>query len=280
MKFYYRYVNGLKEPEKVTEEIDPAMFGTMLHTAMRNLYSGFVGKMLNPDNMDAILNNEQTISDHINIAIIEKFRKESDILVAINEMMVREVLFKYIIRILELDQKAAPFTILAVEKPVSFKLTFKTEDGEHELLAGGIIDRVDIKDGIARIVDYKTGKIADAIASIEDLFEDDRSREFDGWLQTLLYCEGYLVNKPEIKVRPSVYKLNKAPEKNDSDKLRIKESQAGEILLEDYNTVRQEFMENLDAVARKIFSNREPFIMTSDIRNKCSYCPYRILCMR
>jgi hypothetical protein len=280
MRFYYRYVNGLKEPEKVTEEIDPAMFGTMLHTAMRNLYTGFVGKMLNPDKIAAILNNERTISDHINIAIIEKFRKESDILVAINEMMVREVLCKYIIRILEFDQKVAPFTILAVEKPVSFKLTFKTEDGEHEVLAGGIIDRVDLKDGITRIVDYKTGKIADAIASIEDLFEDDRSREFDGWFQTLLYCEGYLINKPEIKVRPSVYKLNKAPGKNDSDKLRIKESHAGEILLEDYNTVRQEFMEKLEAVTGKIFGNKEPFSMTSDTRNKCSYCPYRILCMR
>ena len=27
MKFYYRYVNGLKEPDKVTKDIDPAMLG-------------------------------------------------------------------------------------------------------------------------------------------------------------------------------------------------------------------------------------------------------------
>jgi CRISPR/Cas system-associated exonuclease Cas4 (RecB family) len=33
-------------------------------------------------------------------------------------------------------------------------------------------------------------------------------------------------------------------------------------------------------VITEIFSNNEPFIMTNDIRGKCTYCPYRKLCLR
>jgi hypothetical protein len=32
MKFYYRYINGLREPEKSSSEIDPAIFGKILHS--------------------------------------------------------------------------------------------------------------------------------------------------------------------------------------------------------------------------------------------------------
>ncbi len=46
MKFYYRYVNDLDEKEKISEEIDPARLGTLLHAAYKNLYEGFRGKVL------------------------------------------------------------------------------------------------------------------------------------------------------------------------------------------------------------------------------------------
>ena len=47
---------------------------------------------------------------------------------------------------------------------------------------------------VTRIVDYKTGSVSESINSIDDLFIDDRKKDADGWLQTLLYCEAYLCN--------------------------------------------------------------------------------------
>ena len=70
---------------------------------------------------------------------------------------------------------------------------------------------MDIKGGITRIIDYKTGKISDSVNSLDALFEDDRDKELDGWLQTLLYCEAYLAEMPEAVVIPAVYKLKKTP---------------------------------------------------------------------
>ena len=43
MKFYFQYVNRLREPESVSADIDPAMLGNILHDIMKNLYSALYG---------------------------------------------------------------------------------------------------------------------------------------------------------------------------------------------------------------------------------------------
>lgn len=280
MKFYYRYVNDLKESERIVSEIDPAMLGTLLHSAMKELYSGLVGKVADSDTISSLINNRHLVEDLISKTIVNIFGKGNDSFVAINEMMARQVLMDYIYRILEDDRSATPFKILLVEEYIDFPVELKSDAGELLIRAGGIIDRVDLKDGVTRIVDYKTGKIADTVGSLNLLFEDDRVKDLDGWLQTLLYCEGYLYSNPGKIVRPSVYKLRKYTRESGSDKLRIKNAKASEIVLEDYTHVRQEFMELLKITLMKMFSIGEPFRMTRDIRGKCAYCPYRILCMR
>jgi ATP-dependent helicase/DNAse subunit B len=205
----------------------------------------------------------------------EVLKRGEESFTAINEMMVREVLHNYVLRILETDKVAAPFTIFSIEKPYTFRLTFKTDDGLHELMAGGNIDRVDIKDGIMRIVDYKTGITSDSIAGISDLFKDDRDKDPDAWLQTLFYCEAFLSQIPGAVVRPSVYKLKLKPGEKVTDKLIT-----GDEIVDFYSSVREEFLENLYSALSLIFSSREPFVMTTKQSAKCRYCPFRVLCGR
>ncbi|MCX6301596.1 MAG: PD-(D/E)XK nuclease family protein [Bacteroidia bacterium] len=280
MKFYYRYVCGLKEPESITEEIDPALLGTLLHETMKNLYQGFIGKRVSASSIDTILSDKQSLLKLINRTIRKVFSRENDTAATGNELIVTEVLMVYIGRILEADRMSSQFVIEDLERPVRFP----AEAGEGEsiirLLAGGNIDRIDSKDGITRILDYKTGAIADSISSVSDLFNENRKKDYDGWLQTLLYCEGYLHEKPERVVRPSVYKVKKAPGENLDDRLLIKESKGEEIPVDDYSAIRHEFMLGLESVVHTIFKSDEPFIMTSDTWGKCSYCPYSRLCLR
>ncbi len=281
MKFYYRYICGLKEPESITEEIDPALLGTILHETMKNLYKGFVGRKVNASSIGTILSYKPTILKIVSRTIRELFSRENDAAIAGNELIVTEVLMVYIGRILEADKILSPFTVEDLERPVRFPATVGEGENIIRLLSGGNIDRIDSKDGVTRIVDYKTGAIADSISSIGDLFTEDRKKGYDGWLQTLLYCEGYIHEKPGTVVRPSVYKVKKAPGEHLTDMLVIKESKGEGIPVDDYNTVRQEFMEGLRSTIGKIFNRNEPFAMTaSDGWNKCSYCPYRALCLR
>jgi hypothetical protein len=186
----------------------------------------------------------------------------------------------YIGRILEADRMSSPFVIEDLEKPVSFPAEAGEGGSIIRLFAGGNIDRIDSKNGITRILDYKTGAITDSISSVSDLFNENRKKDYDGWLQTLLYCEGYLHEEPGREVRPSVYKVKKAPGENLADRLLIKVGKGEEIPVDDYSTVRHEFMLGLESVVNTIFKSDEPFIMTSDTWGKCSYCQYSRLCLR
>jgi CRISPR/Cas system-associated exonuclease Cas4 (RecB family) len=280
MKFYYRYVNLLKEPDKVTADIDPAMLGIILHQIMRNLYNDFLGKVLNKNRVIELLSDNILLQNQISEVINDKFKNGKDGFINGNELIVREVLLVYLKKILSTDKNIAPLTLLNLEDPFSFKINTISEGKMIEVRTGGTIDRIDRLSGIVRIVDYKTGTVAETIHSIGDLFSEDRKNDSDGWLQTLLYCEAYIAFDNSAIVRPSVYKIKKLSGGSLSDLLRLKSDGKTEVVVEDYKMVREEFLDGLKEILAKIFSNNEPFIMTGDIRGKCEYCPYRILCNR
>ncbi|MDO9339988.1 MAG: PD-(D/E)XK nuclease family protein [Bacteroidales bacterium] len=280
MKFYYRYVNHLKEPGKVSTDIDPAMLGNILHEIMKSIYQDYIGQVLTGEMLNSIIRNKQLLARVINKAINKKFKDGRDGLISGNELIVRDVLMAYLIRILHTDKTLAPLTILNLEDSFSFIMSVHSNGSQIEILTGGKVDRIDVVNGVTRIVDYKTGTVAEMINSPGDLFADDRKKDPDGWLQTLLYCEAYLSNKPGSVVRPSVYMIKKLTGGPLTDKLRLKTDNKSELVIDDYRLVREEFMNGLKGVINTIFSNDEPFLMTSEIRSKCSYCPYKTLCMR
>jgi hypothetical protein len=236
-----------------------------------------VGKSVTAGETGRILSDRQAIPDLIAGTLSDIFKRHGDSAATGNELIVNEVLMVYIRRILEADKAYAPFTIVDLEFPVRFTVT----GGKDTIIAaGGSIDRIDRKGGLTRIVDYKTGAISDSIASIGDLFEDDRKKDPDGWLQTMLYCEGWLREHPDSMVRPSVYKVKKVTDREKDDMLRIKPARNEEVLLEDYKTVRGEFVNGLSELINTIFNSDEPFRMTAESWVKCGYCPYRQLCLK
>jgi hypothetical protein len=196
-----------------------------------------------------------------------------------SEIIIRDILLIYSLKILKADRTIAPFTIIDLEKSFHFNLLFNCNGETKTIRTGGNIDRIDNISGLTRIVDYKTGETTDRINAIDDLFEDDRKKALDGWLQTLLYCEAYLAGRDGIVVRPSIYKVKELSSENYSDVLKIKTDKGAESIIDDYQKVREAFLEGLKGTISKIFSPDEPFRMTSAL-NKCGYCPYRALCQR
>jgi CRISPR/Cas system-associated exonuclease Cas4 (RecB family) len=280
MKFYYRYVNGLTEPEVVTRDIDQAMLGEILHDVMKKLYTGFISSVVTPEIADLIIHDKQLIESTIIDTITEKFSGEEHRIVEGTEYIIRDVLMAYVQKVLRTDKALSPFKILHLESAFSFPVTFSSGNSDITLLTGGKTDRIDLAGGVVRIVDYKTGTVADWINSIEDLFGDDRKKDVDAWLQTLLYCEAYLSSNQGIRLRPSVCKIRKLSASSDNDRLKIRVDTKNEIIVDDYHSVRDEFLKNLKVVISVIFGRDEPFTMTTDIRGKCSYCAYRRLCLR
>jgi ATP-dependent helicase/DNAse subunit B len=167
-----------------------------------------------------------------------------------------------------------------VEKSFRFHFSPGFDNSKTDIAAGGRIDRIDLKDGITRIVDYKTGSVADHVGSIEDLFNEDREKDLDGWLQSLLYCEGYLHSNKVPAIVPSIYRAKKNPAEQFDNRLSIKQSRTESTVVSDYSSVRRKFLEGLNSIIKTILNPEEPFMMTGKRWNKCTYCPYKVLCKR
>ena len=107
---------------------------------------------------DLILDSFASIYGEVNI---ENFRFEGRNVVA------REIIKKYVERILNIDEEYAPFVIRGCEKKISFSLPLEYQGGTHLINMKGIIDRVDEKDGIIRVIDYKTGRDTTTFTTIQ-----------------------------------------------------------------------------------------------------------------
>jgi hypothetical protein len=279
MKFFFRYVSHLKEPQKISSEIDPAMIGNILHDIMKSLYSNFINQVVTRELIEIVIFNKPHLQKVIDEAIGKNFYNGIPGQISGNGLIMGEVIMTYLLRVLYNDRMLAPFIIKNLEDSFSFILSSSSNGFPIEILTGGKIDRIDAEKGITRIVDYKTGTVSDTIGSVADLFIDDRKKDCDGWLQTLIYCEAYLSHNPDITLRPAIYKIKKMTGGTVNDNLKLKDS-GKELVITDYRTVRSEFMDCMRELISKIFSKDEPFTMTSDLRGKCTYCPYKGLCLR
>ena len=279
MRYYYRYVCGLKEADVVSPEIDHAIFGQILHSVMKDIYNVPPGEPVTAAYIDSIYGAQDYLAGLIDKSVESVYgpdmlRPESG-----NDIIIKDILLNYLRRILAADREIAFFCMVGTEKEYSFRMLVECEAQVLNIRTGGSIDRIDRVGGRLRIIDYKTGELVSAIASLDDLFADDRKKEYDGWLQTLLYCEAWLANNPDEAVRPSIYRVKELRQAKAGDALKIKEDKKNEWILEDYRTVREAFMTGIREVIVSIFNSGEPFRMTKIVA-KCNYCPYRGLCRR
>lgn len=279
MKFYYRYLCNLREKDELVPEIDHALMGDMLHEIMHTIYKDFKGMQVSFEEIERIRENWTTLRSLIDNVVSEKFTRITDEITAGNELIAKEILYEYVNRLLILDRSVTPFVIIELEKYSDFIMLNNSTGKAVRLRTGGKIDRIDKVSSAIRIVDYKTGKVSENISSVSALFEEDREKYDDAWLQILVYCEAYLSSNPGIKLRPSVYRIRESVREGLKDKLIIKEGRGPELIIEDYGTIRNEFKEFLSTTINKMLFSQEPFKMTKKV-NKCNYCPYSGLCMR
>lgn len=278
MKFYYRYIIGIEEPDNVREEVDSPMFGTILHDAMNTLYSGFVGLKEVKDEIVKLAASGELID----MALEQSFRKNylrggSGELSGKN-LIITSVMKNMVTRIMDLDIKCAPIKFLELEKKYYSEIDIGSGGQRRNILLGGTIDRVDRIGSVIRILDYKSGKDSLDIDSLEGLTEYNKRNRNSAAFQTFVYSLIYSKNERGKHIRPSLYPVRSIYSKSFSDIFNIKKGDyRGEVL--NFAELSHDFHENLVAVLRDIFDPRRDFDMTT-IKESCTYCPYSRLCGR
>ena len=309
LRFYFQYVAGLREPDEVSEDIDGAMLGNFFHHSAEYIYTSILlRKAARPSDKKAVLEaiKDKTINAEIeagtlrgmiDAADIEPWLKNVhsieqvvDLFFKIDffqledhqetpeyngEQLVRRTLVTGFLKtLLKLDMERAPFELLGLELVVNGEIP-----GTEGIAVrfGGSIDRLDRKNGVLRILDYKTGGNPKTPADVEALFAQDSERASHVF-QIFLYASILQHKKPEAAICPELLYVHKASVSDFEPGISFGSKKFKQIITS-FKPFENLFNVNINNLIINLFNKEIPFTQTP-VAEKCIYCDYKNLCRR
>lgn len=163
--FYYEKILKIKAYDDAEETIAANTLGTVIHNTLEDFYSPFIDKFITVENIKGLKAKiSETVSHHF-----KKEYKEGDVAKGKN-LIVFEIAKRYVSNFLDLeiqDLKAGnQIKIIAIEADNKVKMDIP--ELKFPVFLNGKVDRVDLYNGIPRIIDYKTGSVSQNQVEIVD----------------------------------------------------------------------------------------------------------------
>lgn len=277
LRFYFRYIAKVREAREIEEDLDARVLGNFVHRVMEFFYLRITeekkSKLIERKDFD----HYSDIEPLIDKAFIKSYSLDPDknVVYEGQRLVVKEVVRRFVNRIIEIDKEYAPFTIEALERSdINFSVKVHAE-GNPVVLLGGSIDRADRKDNVIRVVDYKTGKDDLTFNDVASLFARDTKRNKAAF-QTLLYTFLYKKAEPHAGLKFVPGLLNRLNLFKDDFKFGLIHD--GDYL-NDATPLLPEFESSVVALLNELYSPDVPFDQTTYIKN-CEFCSYQRICYR
>jgi ATP-dependent helicase/DNAse subunit B len=277
LKFYFRYIAKIKEPNEVEEDIDARVMGNFLHDVMEIFYKRLREKKKSKAVDVSDFDQAERVIDHIIEGVfIAQYNLEPGKKVEFEgqRLVVREVVKRFAMRIVSLDKDYAPFTMEAIEQG-GMLYRIKINQSPGYAVIGGKIDRVDRKENLLRIIDYKTGKDKLDFESVASLFVREERRNKAAF-QTLLYALLYKPNHPVNGDRLVPGLINRMDLFEDAFQFGFTMNRQ---YINDVSPLLPEFEEHLRTLLEEVFNPEEKFDQTPIVES-CRICPYQNICYR
>ena len=155
IRFYNNSVLRISETEELEESMTYQSLGTAIHNALEELYEPYVGKQLTVDGLEKMQkDHKKVLMKHFEKKLGKGSHKTG------KNLLIFTASAYSIKRVIEADTKdivgGSTIELLGLEE---YRKITRTYAGiEHPINFHGVIDRIDRKDGVLRILDYKTGK--------------------------------------------------------------------------------------------------------------------------
>jgi len=279
LKFYFKYIAGIKEKDEVKEEIDAVLFGNIFHFAIELLYKHFENKTVEANALKLLQGDKRKIDGVVRKSIAVKYfqmdvEDSERVKLTGQSILIASHIKEYIHQLLDNDIRFAPFYLESLEKQYVCEYPVAIGSETKNIRIGGVIDRIDrTSDGI-RIIDYKTGRNLKLDfkewSNLVDRDYYDRRKEI---LQTLIYADIFNRIESEVVIYPAIYKLDDLFQDEFIPNVIFR----GEKLI--YHQVKAEFEAVFSELLSEIFSVGNIFDQVKDSK-KCSYCSYNAICRR
>ncbi|HOH71246.1 MAG TPA: PD-(D/E)XK nuclease family protein [Paludibacteraceae bacterium] len=272
LSFYFGRVLGLSEQDEMSEMMEANTFGSIFHEVMQDIYKPYKNEIITKVLLSEIIKNDYKIESCLMSAFAKHYFKRANEKIEMTgySLLMARIIKKYVLKTLHFDKQRAPFTFLEGEQNI---LTQISLPNGQKVNVKVIIDRVDEKDGLVHIIDYKTGKVTKGL-TFDDMAElftasPQRPKEI---MQTFLYSMIY-TQQYKKEICPNVYSFKQLKDLPD-----ISFSYQKEEILK-YSTVAEEYERLLKSCLEKLFDKSVPFTQTEDVEN-CKYCPFIKICRR
>ena len=273
LQFYFSYIENIKQTDSVTESIESNIFGSIFHFVMEKLFVHFKDKMISKEIIDTMIRDTSKIELLISEGFSQfYFKDKTPHVLEGNHYLVAQVISKYVRKLLDIESKRTPFFHITHE----YKCEENYYISKYKTFAKikGSIDRVQIKDGVIMLIDYKTGSGELKYPSIGELFNGNLKDRRKDILQILLYSWLYQQNKKiDSEIECHIIYLRKMFHSDFST--QPFDSQKNTTLFN--HDIKTEFLTHLDNCLVTLFDQEIPFTQTTCIDN-CSYCPFNQVC--
>jgi len=273
LQFYFKEIAKIEEEKKIEESFSSMLIGNVLHNILEEIYKPYKEKIINEKDINelekSLENNYYGILENaVNINKSEFVLKEYEG----KNYLFKDIVHKLLIRVLDNEKTQTPFKIIDLEKKI--RDIFKIQDGDNQIEVNieGRIDRVDEKDGVTRIIDYKTGSY-----KLNKFDEKNPSEYFEKLIsnpdykdnfQAFFYAYFFSRISGEKKVNVGIYPVKKM--QNGIDDLKTGYIEESEFEL---------FEDSLKKMFMEIYNPDIPFKQVED-EKRCMYCPYSGICYR
>ncbi|RZL19498.1 MAG: PD-(D/E)XK nuclease family protein [Pedobacter sp.] len=267
--FFFNYVAGIKEPKEVSAVVEANEIGSILHQVMEYFYADLKGSEVTAE---AIKVRRKKVPALIQRAFAAVMFKSPDKVIEYKGMqkVILSIVDAYVNIILTQDEAQTPFQIISLEQKVEADLSFSIHGEPATVKLFGFIDRVDLKDGITKIIDYKTGSDKLTFKDVPELFNTNGKNINKALVQTLLYTYAYEQFSGKTCVEPNLYIVKTMTQ----DGIWFKtgrQNLSGEFLEE----IKPEFLDQLRKKLSELFESA--YFEVSEVEDNYKYSIYKTL---
>ncbi len=276
LNFYLSCVEELSTDNETVDYVDASTFGDIFHRSLETFYSSLPrtgGRIIvTPEIIDSYLLPDRRMDAIIEAKIRECYRQaDSDQPLAGETLVLSKVIRSYIDTMLRQERDAGEFEFVAGE----FKMRGPYRVNESLTInVRQIIDRIDIKGGVMRFIDYKTGSDTTEAPSVESIFDPDNTHRNKALLQQMFYCNFWRLDRDDDRpIRPLIYSVRQVAKDG------LKPIEVGGAELADYHAINDEYLPRLNAVLEEIFDPDVPF-RQAESSKACMFCSFKTMCDR
>ena len=264
-KFYMKYLMKI-EDTSTEEETQNNVIGSVVHDTLQALYEGYCGTTLTLPLLKTAI--KPALGKTLE-AVIKKHFSQGLPEVGYNYLNRLNIdkLFDNYFRYESHDLGAHELVIQTVEQPLSTTLEV---DGVRFTIKGKA-DRIDCRDGVYRIIDYKTGHIEDRDVKVPKTIIDLHDIP-EKALQLLIYKYLYLKNHPTT-----------SPNNVTAALFGLRNRQVCFELKVEYPPLEEDFMATMEQLLaealRSLMDRSKPYSQPVDTKVKpCHFCDFKAIC--